>query len=173
MTTIYNKLCSLKLVLAIVFIIGGVNIFWEFSECLVFIIFVIYFQTYSPNDEILINIYSNNPHNFLKKEIELRKEKNLPPFFKLVSLIISGKNEIELQNFSIKLKNKLTKLVNTDILGPVNAPIFKIKNKYRKRILLRYPKEIYIQKNLKPILKNLKIPPKIKLEVDVDPINFH
>ena len=133
----------------------------------------IYFQTYSPDDEILINIYSNNPHNFLKKETELRKEKKLPPFFKLVSLIISGKNETELQNFSIKLKNKLTKLANTDVLGPVNAPIFKIKNKYRKRILLRYPKEIYIQKYLKPILKTLKIPSKIKLEVDVDPINFH
>ena len=117
---------------------------------------------------ILVNIVNQDD-----TKDSIRQSKNLPPFFKLVSLIISGKNEIELQNFSIKLKNKLTKLVNTDILGPVNAPIFKIKNKYRKRILLRYPKEIYIQKNLKPIIKNLKIPPKIKLEVDVDPINFH
>ena len=81
---------------------------------------------------ILVNIVNQDD-----TKDSIRQSKNLPPFFKLVSLIISGKNEIELQNFSIKLKNKLTKLVNTDILGPVNAPIFKIKSSNYSMVIIR------------------------------------
>ena len=38
--------------------------------------------------------------------------------------------------------------------------------------LLRYPKNLFIQKYLSETLNKLKIMPGIKLEVDVDPINF-
>ena len=41
------------------------------------------------------NISKNNPHAFLQKELLLRKEKKLPPFYRLISLIISGKNDSE------------------------------------------------------------------------------
>ena len=58
------------------------------------------------------------------------------------------------------------------ILGPVLAPITKIKKNYRCRILIRYPKKLFIQKYLAQSLKKLKVLSGIKLEVDVDPINF-
>ena len=132
----------------------------------------VYFQTYTPEDEILLNISKNNPHEFLKKEICLRKNKKLPPFFRLISLIISGKNEKLANKFSQTLKLELLKIKNIDVLGPVNAPIFKLKNYFRCRILIRYPKNIFIQKKLSPLIQQFKIPPKIKLAVDVDPINF-
>ena len=51
----------------------------------------IYFQTYTPDDEILLNISKNNPHAFLKKELSLRQEKKLPPFYRLVSFNYFGK----------------------------------------------------------------------------------
>ena len=132
----------------------------------------IYFQTYTPDDEILLNISKNDTHGFLKKELTLRKEKKLPPFFRLISLIISGKNELLVDEFALKIKLKLPRLNRVDILGPVNAPIFKIKKSYRSRILIRYPHNIFIQKYLSPSLKKLKIPNGIKLGVDVDPIKF-
>ena len=53
----------------------------------------IFFQTYTPDDETLLNISKNDPHLFLQKELLLRKEKKLPPFYRLISLIVSGKNE--------------------------------------------------------------------------------
>ena len=133
---------------------------------------IIYFQTYTPNDEILLNISKNNPHNFLRKELELRKEKRLPPFYRLISFVVSGNNEQLTNKFAVYLKSLLPKLDCVDILGPVNSPIYKIKNKYRYRILIRYPKDLFIQKHLKPVLKNIKILSGIKLGVDVDPINF-
>ena len=132
----------------------------------------IYFQTYTPDDEVLLNISKNDPHAFLQKELLLRKEKKLPPFYRLISLIISGKNEPLIMKFAISVKSKLPKINEVNVLGPVLAPITKLKKKYRCRILIRYPKNLFIQKYLSKSLNKIKIASGIKLEVDVDPINF-
>ena len=132
----------------------------------------VYFQTYTPEDEILLNISKNDPHAFLQRELLLRKEKRLPPFYRLISLIISGKNESLIMKFAVNIKSKLPKIKEVNVLGPVLAPITKIRKKYRCRILIRYPKNLFIQKYLSQILNKIKIAPGIKLEVDVDPINF-
>ena len=132
----------------------------------------IYFQTYTPNDEVLLNISKNDPHAFLHKELLLRKEKKLPPFYRLISLIISGKNEILIMKFALGIKSKLPKMSEVNVLGPVLAPISKLRKKYRCRILIRYPKNLFIQKYLSQSLNKIKIMSGIKLEVDVDPINF-
>ena len=58
----------------------------------------IYFQTYSPEDEILLNISKNDPHAFLDKELLLRKEKKLPPFYRLISLIVSPLSHSHIQS---------------------------------------------------------------------------
>ena len=132
----------------------------------------IYFQTYTPEDEILLNISKNDPNEFLKKELSLRKEKKLPPFYRLISLIISGKNEKIVMQSALNIKLKLPKIKEVNILGPVLAPINRIKKKYRCRILIKYPKNLFIQKYLSQSLSKIKIKYGIKLEVDVDPINF-
>ena len=132
----------------------------------------IYFQTYTPNDEILLNISKNDPHKFLLSEIKLRERNKLPPFYRFISIIISGKNEKQTFNEALKVKNKIARDIKEEILGPVNAPIFKLNQKYRCRLLLRSKKNILIQKKLAKILKKIKISSGIKLTVDVDPINF-
>ena len=132
----------------------------------------IYFQTYTPNDEVLLNISKNNPHAFLQKELLLREEKKLPPFYRLISLIISGKNEPLIMKFAMNIKSQLPKMNGVNILGPVLAPITKLRKKYRCRILIRYPKNLFIQKYLSQSLNKIKMASGIKLEVDVDPINF-
>ena len=132
----------------------------------------IFFQTYTPDDEIMINISKNDPNFFLQKELLLRKEKKLPPFYRLISLIISGKNENLIMKFATNVKLKIPKINEVSVLGPVFAPITKLRKMYRCRILIRYPKDLFIQKYLSHFLSNIKIKSKIKLEVDVDPINF-
>jgi len=133
----------------------------------------VYFQTYTPNDEILLNISKKDPHKFLLNEIELRKRNKLPPFCRFISIIISGKKEKQAINEAIKVKNQITKNIKEEILGPVNAPIFKLNQKYRCRLLLRSKKNVLIQKKLTKTLKKIKITPGIKLTVDVDPITFN
>ena len=133
----------------------------------------IYFQTFNPDDEILLSISKKNTNDFLNSEIQLRKRNKLPPFWRFISLIISGKKENQTFNEAIIIKNQMAKYVQEEILGPVNAPIFRINQKYRCRLLIRSKKNIFVQKKIAKALKKIKIPSGIKLTVDVDPITFN
>ena len=58
-------------------------------------------------------------------------------------------------------------------MGPVSAPIFRLKKKYRIRLLIRGTKTLKLQNSLATAIPSYKLPPGIKLSVDVDPINFN
>ena len=97
----------------------------------------------------------------------------MPPFERFISLILTSSNEKKLKKESFNLKEHLSKLINEKVLGPVEAPVYKIKRKYRQRILIRAKKTSKIQKNLRDLLDKYKLPLEIKLRVDVDPISFN
>lgn len=132
----------------------------------------IIYQTAFPLNETLGDILENNPEKFLQNELNLRKDKNLPPFSRLVALIISASSSSDSFRGALEIKKKLDNLNGIDILGPVHSPIFKIKKKFRTRLLLRSKSPNLIQKKIGNIIENLHISKKIKLTVDVDPINF-
>ena len=133
---------------------------------------LVIYQTFNPSDETLKNILENDPTKFLEDEIILRREKNLPPFTRLISLIISSKSETEGVFEAQKIKKNLSALKYLEIMGPVSSPIFKIKNNYRTRLLLRSKNNLFVQKHIAKILKKINLSKKIKLIVDVDPLNF-
>ena len=133
----------------------------------------IYFQTYNINSESIKQITNEDPFIFLERETKLRKKNNLPPFERFISIIISSENEKQLNLESFKTKSFLDKKINAEILGPVNAPIYRIRKKFRNRILIRSKKNQNIQKSLNFALKELKLSKGIKLIVDVDPITFN
>ena len=133
---------------------------------------LVIYQTFNPLDETLKNILENDSAQFLEDEINLRKEKNLPPFTRLIALIISSKNEKDGILEAKKIKKNLSILKYAEVMGPVSSPIFKIKNNYRTRLLLRSRNNLFIQKDIAKILKKINLSKKIKLTVDVDPLNF-
>ncbi len=133
----------------------------------------VYFQTFNLKPEIIDQITNEDPFKFLEHELSLRKQNNLPPYERFISLILSSENEKKLDQESLRLKKILTNSINEKILGPVNAPIFKINRKFRSRLLIRAKKTSKIQKKIKIILKEFKIQSGMKLTVDVDPISFN
>ena len=133
----------------------------------------VYFQTYNTNTKMISDITNNNPDIFLDKEIEIRKQNNLPPFQRFISLILTGDNENKLEKEASKFKIFIENKVNGKILGPVSAPIFRLKKKYRIRLLIRGPKTLKLQNSLAIIIANYKLSSGIKLSVDVDPISFN
>ena len=133
----------------------------------------VYFQTYNSNSTIISDITNKNPNFFLEKEIEIRKKNNLPPFQRFISLILTGENEKKLEKEAIKFKFFLKDKLIGKILGPVSAPIFRLKRKYRIRLLIRGPKNMKLQKTLRMLITKYKFLAGIKLSVDVDPISFN
>ena len=90
-----------------------------------------------------------------------------------MSIIISCVDSSLSEKIAFDLVTLLKKKTQGNILGPVNAPIYKIRGKYRNRILIRSNKNINIQKQIQNTIKNFKLPAQIKLSVDVDPISFN
>ena len=133
----------------------------------------IYFQTYNFNTKLIDDITNKNPEIFLDKEIEIRKKNNLPPFQRFISLILTGNKENELEKEALKFKLFISNNINGKILGPVSAPIFKLKSKYRVRLLIRGAKTLKLQNSLASIIPKYKFASGIKLSVDVDPISFN
>ncbi len=133
----------------------------------------VYFQTYNLNTNMINDITNSNPDIFLQKELELRKQNNLPPFQRFISLILTGNDEKKIEMESHKFKNYIEKIIEGTVLGPVNSPIFRIKKKYRIRLLIRAKKNLKIQWSISKAISKYVFPPGIKLTVDVDPINFN
>ena len=129
-------------------------------------------QTYDPKNQVIEALSKNNRDEFLKIETKHRKEINLPPFGKLAAIIISSKNQRELEAFSINLKKKSPSFQNVMILGPAPAPMYYLRGKYRYRFLIKSTKEVNIQKVIKDWVYKIKIPYTIKLVVDIDPYSF-
>ncbi len=133
----------------------------------------VYFQTYNLNKNMITDITNDNPEIFLEKELELRKLHGLPPFQRFISLIITGLNEKKTEQEANRFKIYIEKILDGKVLGPVNSPIFRIRKKFRVRLLIRSKKTLNIQKKLAFLISNFKFLNGIKLTVDVDPINFN
>ena len=91
---------------------------------------------------------------------------------RLIAIIISANKHILSVDGAREIKNHLKKIEDIEIMGPVDSPLLKIKNKFRSRLLIRFKGKSLIQKKIINLLNTLKISGKIKLTVDVDPVNF-
>ena len=132
----------------------------------------IIYQTLSPQDITLNELLKNNFEEILRKELQLRKKNSLPPFSRLIAIIVSAKKqELSLEG-AREIKNHLKKINDLEVMGPVDSPLLKIKKNFRTRLLLRFKGKSIIQKKIINLLNTLKISNKIKLTVDVDPVNF-
>ena len=133
----------------------------------------VYFQTYNKNTKMITEITNNNPDIFLNRELEIRKKNKLPPFERFISLILTGENEQKLEKDAFYFKNFLEDKISAKVLGPVNATIFRLKRKFRVRLLIRGSKSLKLQNSIGKLMKKYKFSNGIKLTVDVDPINFN
>jgi len=133
---------------------------------------LIIYQTLTPEDLTLNELIKNKSEQLLKIELLTRKKNKLPPYVRLIAIIISS-NQHDLSIKGAKeIKIQLKKINNIEVLGPVDSPLLKVKKKFRSRLLLRMKSGVIVQKKITNLLNSLKISSKIKLTVDVDPINF-
>ena len=94
----------------------------------------------------------------------------MPPYVRLVSIVISGKNENKVVNVAQEIARYLASSVT--VWGPAPAPISLVNNMYRYRILLKVPKMSVIRSLLSSCREKYKKLPSVRVVIDVDPLNF-
>ena len=133
---------------------------------------LIIYQTLTPYNNTLRELIKNKSEQLLINELLLRKKNMLPPYQRLISIIISSKDRSLSLQGAREIKLRLNQIDNIEVLGPVDSPLLKIKKNFRSRLLIRLKNQNLMQKKISKVLNGLKISSKIKLTVDVDPINF-
>ena len=136
-------------------------------------------QTYNPDNFCIECAKEQDYKKFYKAEIQIRKQLRYPPFCDIILVGISGKNKKQVEegaNRLYKYLNISKKSLEMDIYKPVPAPIDRIKNKTRWRIIIKCKLNENIvtmlnevlNKSSNEILKNLDI----KISCDINPNNM-
>ncbi|MBU1262103.1 primosomal protein N' [bacterium] len=98
-------------------------------------------QTYNPGHYAIQTAVHQDYSLFFQKEMEYRRELLYPPFSRLLSLILRGKDEEKVGKNAERLSEVL--LANNKegvhILGPAPYYISKIKNNYLYQVILKTP----------------------------------
>lgn len=96
-------------------------------------------QTYNPDHFSIEYAKQQNYDLFYQAEISLRQRLKYPPFCDIIVIGISSKDKNEVKQVSEILEQLLRKQMNENgfISKPIPAPISKIKNRYRWRIIIK------------------------------------
>ncbi|MBQ9297870.1 MAG: primosomal protein N' [Clostridia bacterium] len=99
-------------------------------------------QTYNKDNYSIEFAKEQNYDLFYNAEIMMRKSLNYPPFCDIIQFSINSKSDLDVKKVAKYIYNELKKefnIIKNNILifEPVPAPIDKIKNNYRWRILVK------------------------------------
>ncbi|MBQ3074484.1 MAG: primosomal protein N' [Clostridia bacterium] len=102
-------------------------------------------QTLNPRHNVFSLASDQNYVEFYRGEIALRKEFTFPPFCQIAVFTIACQQEREVllasKAFSDKLERNLSgefSDVKMIVYGPFEAPVYRLKNIYRKRFIIKY-----------------------------------
>ena len=135
-------------------------------------------QTYEPENYCIELAKKQNYVEFYNTEIALRKQLKYPPFCDIIIIGFSGTNEENVIKTSKHVHNYLKEKVigeNMPILlySAIPAPIDKIKNKYRWRILIKCKLDDKIISLVNSALKiSYKLSQNIRTIADINPSNM-
>ena len=110
--------------------------------------------------------------SFLLLETQARRLLSLPPFGKLASLIIAGKDNTLTEQFVRHMGSLVPRHEKVEVLGPAPAMIHRVHHWYRWRFLIKTSRDISPQKFVKKWMERLMIPSSIKVTIDIDPYSF-
>lgn len=136
-------------------------------------------QTFNPGHYAIVRAKKHDYIGFYGEELSLRKDLSYPPYSRIVNLHLSGTRQNAAMEGIEKLKILADELIKADkqrggkvdIIGPAEAPIFRIKGRYRWQLLLKGKDTQALNRLSRDILsKTAGIG--LDIKVDVDPINF-
>ena len=132
----------------------------------------VWLQTRQPDNPLMQALSNWDREGFLRLEKQARSEAGLPPFGRLVSLIISSKNETEADQIARLLAASAPSTPRAQILGPAPSGLAFLRGRHRRRLLIKADKKLNVQKMISDWLGGLKIRGSTKVEIDIDPQSF-
>ncbi len=132
----------------------------------------VYIQTRQEEHPIIQALKAQDRDAFVELEMNARDEADMPPFTRLVAIIVSGENEQQIIDYTKALALCAPVSEQFVVFGPAQAPIARIRGQYRYRFLIKADKFLNVQKTLESWISHIKKPNSLRVQIDVDPMSF-
>ena len=136
----------------------------------------VYFQTYNPDFYALKSAKEQCYEEFYKTEINAREAFDYPPFSQIIRVILTSENNFRAEKSAQEIAMRLNLLIEKQgiqerviVLGPTPCVLERIKNEFRFQILIKNKMEEKGHMFVTSILRQVQLPPDIKMTVVVDP----
>lgn len=101
-------------------------------------------QTNNPDNDVIRLACAQDYETFYEREIKLRKLLVFPPYCDIVLMTLTGSEEKVLLECATELRQMFDKKVRGEfsgvkhiVFGPFEAPVYRVENKYRMRIIVK------------------------------------
>ena len=134
-------------------------------------------QAANPGHYALEKAIGHDFAGFCAEELSFREELGYPPFGHLVSLQFSGTSENAVRGFAEKagrlLRDMKARLgVRVDILGPANAPLYRLRGRFRFQILLKSGQRSELRRLVSIYRRERQLPANVRENLDIDPVDM-
>jgi primosomal protein N' (replication factor Y) (superfamily II helicase) len=140
-------------------------------------------QTYSMDHPGITLAATHNYEQFASIELGHRKLHNYPPYHRLARLIVRSRNREEAEQFAERLAGGFRVLLEKmrgpkgvaaplRLLGPAEAPVFRLKGYYRYHFQLQSPSPGALHQLLRQVLGTVKPQSGVDCTVDIDPYDM-
>ena len=132
-------------------------------------------QTTAPDHPVMQAIVAGDREAFYTREIEERRLAQLPPFARLVAIIVTGPDRESARGHAFALRRAAPPSEDTgvSVFGPAEAPLAVIRGRHRYRMLVHAPRGIDVQAHIRDWLASGPKPHgSVRVTVDVDPQSF-
>ena len=131
-------------------------------------------QTYNPDNYSITYAKEHNYLKFYEDEMKIRRTLGYPPYFYITLVNISSRDyELgfsEANKIGKYLKQHLD--VNTKVLGPTIANVFKVNNIYHYQCIIKYKSDASLNKVLGKLDEIYKVNNMVDVAIDVNPVRM-
>ncbi len=140
-----------------------------------------FIQCYTPEHPVLELATTQNYRAFYESEISLRRSLAFPPFCDLAVLTVTALNEDDGFNSANVMLEYIKKLISEEykdvpiqIFGPFEAPLFKLSEKYRVRLVIKTKNNKRFRSMMRKALQmfGAGMPKNITSSVDINPTSI-
>ena len=136
-------------------------------------------QTYDPEHHAIKFAARHDVNGFIERELRDRKELAYPPFSRMALTRVDSLDETEAQEATALLARAARAAARTGelgavtVLGPTPAPIAKVRNRFRYRIMLRSTSREHLRRATLAIHAAIaQLPRSVRVAIDVDPVGL-
>jgi primosomal protein N' (replication factor Y) len=140
-------------------------------------------QTFNPEQPCVVLAARHDYESFVAAELVHRRAHNYPPYQRLARLIVRSREADDAAGFAERLagafRTALPRLQAADgspaavrLLGPAEAPVFRLKGYSRYHFQLQSPSSAALHQLLRAVLPAVRPPSGVELTVDVDPLDM-